>query len=550
MLAVARCSAGRPGAMEIELKFQVPAPRRAALQRAVAATTARRTRLQAIYADTADDRLAAAGLALRLRKEGRLWVQTLKGRGDGLMQRLEHELPLPPLPRGTKQPLLDPRLHVGTPAGDRLLPLLADGAALLPLYRTDIWRTHRELRQGGACIEIAFDEGFIEAGGHKLPVCEIEFELVSGPPQALVALARRWVARHGLWWDVRTKSERGFRLARDLPQVPAVRAAPASLSKRADTAQAWREMLQQALAQALPNLAEMAGGSGTPEHLHQLRVGLRRLRTVLALCADWAPDAEAAKALQQAWREPFSRLGAARDADVLAGALWAELQAAGAPARPAPLAAADFSTDSDDPVDHVEGPPEPGAIAREPGVTDLLLQSLAQTLAPQAPSAVPAEAMEGAAAETDPHQVRTGRPGRPLKPSAVKVLQAAWRKLKPALRQLQHLDVEDQHRTRRHLKRLRYVFEALLPLWDGARGGRDLRRWHRRLRNAVDALGRYNDLCVAQQHLADSPQASADAAPAMWFALGWLAAERPRALARAARQLRRLADTSRPWGKR
>jgi triphosphatase len=74
--------------VETELKFQVPEASRAALEKAVAAAAVQRTRLQAVYADTPDQRLAAAGLALRLRKEGRVWVQTLKGRGDGLMQRL------------------------------------------------------------------------------------------------------------------------------------------------------------------------------------------------------------------------------------------------------------------------------------------------------------------------------------------------------------------------------------------------------------------------------------------------------------------------------
>ena len=66
------------------------------MRRAVATASARSTRLQAVYADTAQQHLAAAGLALRLRKEGRAWVQTLKGRGDGLATRLEHEVRLPP----------------------------------------------------------------------------------------------------------------------------------------------------------------------------------------------------------------------------------------------------------------------------------------------------------------------------------------------------------------------------------------------------------------------------------------------------------------------
>ena len=54
---------------------------------------------------------------------------------------------------------------------------------------------------------------------------EIEFELKRGPPQALTSLAARWVVRHGLWWDVRTKSERGYRLALGMAEVPATKAA-------------------------------------------------------------------------------------------------------------------------------------------------------------------------------------------------------------------------------------------------------------------------------------------------------------------------------------
>ena len=63
---------------EIELKLQVPQGALPAVEQAVAVGQARRQRLQAVYFDTADRRLGAAGLALRLRKEGRRWVQTLK----------------------------------------------------------------------------------------------------------------------------------------------------------------------------------------------------------------------------------------------------------------------------------------------------------------------------------------------------------------------------------------------------------------------------------------------------------------------------------------
>jgi inorganic triphosphatase YgiF len=258
------------GDVEIELKFQLPAVQRAALLRALATASATRVHLQAVYADTADERLAAAGFALRLRKEGRRWVQTLKGRGDGLMQRLEHEVALP-AQRGT--PRLDPARHAGTPAGDALARLLADGAALAPRYRTDIWRTLRRVRRGGAWVEIAFDEGFIIAGDQRLAVCEVEFELLSGPPDALLALAQTWVGRHRLWLDVRTKSERGHRLALGLTQVPAVKTA---------AGRGARARVQTALAQLLPNAAELADGQGSKAHLRQLQRALRRLRSTFA----------------------------------------------------------------------------------------------------------------------------------------------------------------------------------------------------------------------------------------------------------------------------
>ena len=279
---------------ETELKFQVPAAQRSALQRAVATATATTTRLQAVYADTADRRLSAAGLALRLRQEGRHWVQTLKGRGDGLMQRLEHELPLP---AQAGIPTLDAQRHAGTPVGARLLALLADGTPLQPIYRTDIRRLHRRVRLGGAVIELAYDRGHILAGSRKARVDEIEFELIRGPRAALLSLAVRWAHRHGLWWDVRTKSERGYRLALGLDMVPATPALRLRLPAAGVAAQAVGPLLQRVLAQCLPNAAEMASGSGGVTHRVALRQGLAQLSRLLHAAAASADEPDALLAL-------------------------------------------------------------------------------------------------------------------------------------------------------------------------------------------------------------------------------------------------------------
>lgn len=502
---------------ETELKFQIPPRQAAAVARAVATQTARRIRLVAAYADTADRRLAAAGLALRLRREGRQWVQTLKGRGDGLMARPEHEVAVSAMPA---MPAFDATRHAGTPVGEQLLAQLADGAPLQVLYRTDIRRTLRLVRSSGAQIELAHDRGRIHAEGGQVHVDELEFELKAGPAAALPALALRWVQRHGLWWDVRTKSERGFRLALGLARVPATRAQPQVLPAAGGLAQSLAAMLQAALAQALPNLAEIAGAAAeapaAPEHLHQLRVALRRLRTALAVFGVWATDPAAAAALESRWREVFTALGAARDADVLATTWLPRLQAAGAPGLVAGAALASAA--------------DVGAMVRDPAVTVLLLDTLAFGL-----GLAKAEA-DGAAAATNP------APPPDRAAAARALLRRAWRRAWADARQFADAPVEQQHRARKRLKRLRYALEFVAP-WLSAQS---LRRWQRALGRALEALGEHNDLQSARAQFAR--QAETD--PQAWFAVGWLAAQDAPSRLRAQRALARLKRRKRPWLKR
>jgi len=495
--------AGDDRAVETELKFQVPPARAAALRSAVGTVSARTVRLRALYADTADQRLAAAGLALRLRKEGRIWVQTLKGRGDGLMRRVEHEVELPPQ---AGEPVLDPQRHAGTPAGEMLSRALADGDELRTLYRTEVRRLHRRVRHGGALIEIAYDQGRITAGDHTVPVNEIEFELVSGPPAALPELAARWAARFGLWWDVRPKSERGLRLALGHDTVPPVKAAAIDLPAGARPHDAWQAVLRSALVQALPNAAEIAAGSETPEHLHQLRVALRRLRSALRWFADWGGDADAAHALEADWREPFGRLGAARDSDVLMHSLQPALDAAGAPPFIWPAVATAVG---------------PGEIVRSAEFTALLLRTLALALAPAAAAEASAPTLRAAAGA---------------------MLRRAWRRVLRDAAGFSRAAVEEQHRTRKRLKRFRYGLEFLTPLLPAKSAARLLKAVTR----ALDALGELNDLHTAEarfrEHAALDPQ--------VWFAVGWVRARQDGVRLAAAAALSRLARMDRkalPW---
>jgi triphosphatase len=492
--------------VETELKFQLEPAQAAALRRALATSTARTLRLRARYFDTPDRRLAAAGLALRLRLEGRRWVQTLKGRGDGMLQRLEHEVPVPGSLR--MPPVLDVSRHAGTPAGDALAKALddTDTSALQMVFETDVKRTLRDLRSGGALVEAALDIGEIRAGAASLPVCEVEFELKRGPLDALTTLAARWVERHGLWLDVRPKAERGDRLARGASAGAAVMAVPPKLDRDLSADAALRAIVAACLEQVLANAADLAADAGGVEHVHQARVGLRRLRSALRVFGDWSP------AVDPAWgpalADLFTRLGVARDRDVLAASLLPELRQAGAPLADLPPETA--------PVDN-------GEPLRSTSSTLLWLQLIAF-------------AQGGGQAVADPSS--DGAPPK-LTELVRPRLKRLHRQLKDDASRFLTLDDTLRHRTRKRLKRLRYSVEFVSSLYDA----KDVKRYLSRLKPAQDALGNYNDLTVAEAAF----RALLEADPRAWFALGWFAAHRAQLLHDAAAALEGLSGAPKFW---
>lgn len=489
--------------VEIELKFQVPASQRAAVQRALATPTAQTSRLRARYFDTPDRRLAAVGLALRLRQEDQHWVQTLKGRGDGHLRRLEHEVPLNGQ-RGV--PRIDIARHAGTPAGKALAAALRKKTPDLRLmFETDVRRTRRLVHSEGARVEVALDVGELRAGHARLPLCELELELKRGRLSGLMTLAARWAERHSLWLDVRSKAERGDRLARGVEAGPPIQAHGPVLTADMHAGAALREIVKACLAQVLPNAAEIAAGVGGPEHLHQARVGLRRLRSALRVFGDWSGAVDAA--WQPALAELFAQLGNARDRDVLAASLLPELSAAGAPFAELPP---DISSDA------------AGDALRTPKCAKLLLGLVAF-------------AHGAAPAARDTGQEQNAAIALLVPPR----LKRMHRQLKKDAAVFLTLDDTLRHRTRKRLKRLRYCVEFVAPLYRG----KAVRRYLARLRPAQDALGQYNDLTVAEAAFRGQLERDARA----WFALGWLAARRTQLLADAARALEALAKAPSFW---
>lgn len=534
---------------EIELKFQVPPGQRKAVELAVAGQQpARRTRLQAAYFDTPGSALAQSGMALRLRKEGRVWVQTLKSvLPDGAhMTRAEHNVTR--AETGTAIPDIDPQLHADTPVGAAFLKVLKGGKAhadgpLQQVMSTDIWRRSRTVRVAGGTVELSFDAGFITAGPADAPrrqrVCELEIELKSGHPHAVVSTAGRWVARHGLWLDTRSKAELGQLLRRDVAMAEPRRAIDVSLERSMSATQAMDAVLRSCLDQISVNASQIASGLHEAEHVHQLRVGLRRLRTALRFFdgaqLSEAKDEAGRLALSVDAAELFRQLGAARDQDAVAGplmlALKHALEAVGQPGEAPAL-----------PVSEAAEPPA-NLVRREQ--TQRLLLALIGRLQGDAPKQPGRASASGSSVGSATHSGHTRLDQvasplqRPLRERLAQRLNRWHRGVLADAQSFDLLDDEGRHRLRKHIKRLRYAVEFCASLFDEA----EVQSYLKGLRTLQERLGALNNVAVG---IALYSAAAPHDTRAL-FALGWLAARREAALAACRPNLKRFLKLPRFW---
>ena len=539
--------------IEREIKMRVPLGRRKPLLEAIARPPAKvqRVALVARYYDTPERLLAGNGVALRLRREGRRWVQTLKMPGADAFTRFEHEVPRP-------DATLDLAAHAGTAGGERLAALLAGSREPLGIrYETDIRRVVRRIRTRGAVVELAFDSGAILAFEQALPVCELEIELVSGSYEAMLALTGRWRERFGLIVDPRSKAERGDRLADGVDAPPPRKAKPPRFAAGASAREALKAAVDECLDQVMRNAIELADGggrerSGRPivegaEYVHQVRVGLRRLRSALRTFRGWveAPPVE----IEQGARRLFGRLSGSRDRDVVREEIVPLLERAGAPslALPAQADAADA-----------------GEVLRSADAQGFLMDCIAwsarlaaspaeppaRTSAPQpavegAGAAAPAEGFEaGTPDEPAPGPLvsRAPSPAEPLDRLAARRLRKWHRALVEDGRRFASLDVASRHRLRKRSKRQRYAVEFLAPLFRPKR----VRDYVAALSKVQDALGELNDLSMA----ADLYRPALEADPKLWFVLGWLSARGEAVAERAQRALDEFAKVEEPWRSR
>ena len=485
--------------LEVELKFQIPASHQDKLHHVFVSKRAKMQNLHAKYYDTPERHLAKNKISLRQRLEGTHWVQTLKLPSDHHLKRFELEIDLGEL----AQPVLDFSIYTSHPEAKRILKdILQQPAENFVLqFETDVERQVYNLHYNEAKIEVSLDQGEIRHGSQKVAIHEIEFELKQGEIVDLIKCIQPWIKKYHLYLDVRSKAQRGDALSQDTKFAPVQHATALELNQYDSKNSALQKIINNTLQHLLPNATAIATEQYQSEHVHQLRVAIRRLRSALRIFGDWSNEID--PEWQNQFATLFRQLGSTRDRDALTEDLLPRLEHAGAPyiQLPEPSQTSQLSI-----VDALR--------AREFSNLILVLIDFVH---------------------------------RPLENhSKTKLNKAIAKKLQPLHRQIckdaEHfidLDVDSQHRTRKRLKRLRYRVEFIASIYPN----KEVKHYLKDLKPAQESLGQYNDLIVAENLY----QSIVKQKQKVWFVLGWIANEKQHVLNQAQQDLKHYRQTDTFW---
>ena len=451
--------------METEIKLLLPPASRTAVEAhpLFAAVTPRRVRNLSTYYDTPDFALRARGVALRVRRAGDNFVQTLKSLhgGANFASRGEWEWPV-------ASDALDAAAVERDPEARALLG--GDLGRVAPVFATDVERDIRVLTlDGKTTVEAALDSGEVRAGGRSQPLSEVELELKGGPVGPLLRFAAELARDASLRFGPDSKSERGYALLTDdLPPHPGAAdlALPADIALRV----AFPALLAASARDFAADLSPAARGD--VEGVHRLRAAIRKMRTLFVLFAPHLePDATAR--FERELRDLGRVLGGGRDWDVFItetlaaaeGDLGADATAALRQAAQARRGRAHAAVAA-----AIDGP-----------VPTALLLGLSLWTA-------------------DGGWMKREKDGdarfRDLLPDLLDRLER--RALKRG-RHLKSLDVEALHALRKSLKKLRYACEDVSSLYASG----DVHRYVGAIKKVLGNLGAINDAAVTEERVGD-----------------------------------------------
>ena len=458
--------------VEIELKLRVPPEAVARLQRhPLLKSASRPVKLVSVYFDTPSLDLKSKAIALRLRKEGKRWIQTVKGGGSvlaGVHTRHEWETPV------VRKALDFTRIE------DRSLIQLFGNSELRrnlgPVFVTEFSRKTVPVEFGGSTIAFCLDRGKILSGGREECISEVELELKSGHSSALFDFALELQKTVPLFVEGRSKAERGYALSMG-GSVRAPAKAPAiTLDRKMDVGSAFREIFRGCLWQLQGNIQGLLDRDADCEYLHQMRVGLRRMRCAFGMFSA-AFGKAAFSELVPELRWLGGELGPARNWDVF---VLETLP----PVREALSSQCDF---------------------RELELAGETLRTKSRERAVEAVASHRFQRLILKLGAALSRESRPQEPSDPISDFANRVLEKRFRSFEKGGKHLGSLDAAGLHALRISGKKLRYAAEFFSTLYPG----HSARGFLREMAGIQDALGAINDAATTNRLLDALPEREA-----------------------------------------
>ena len=335
-----------------------------------------------------------------------------------------------------------------------------------------------------------------------MQISALELVLKQGSVVDLIDSATQWAQRQGLWLLDESKADRGLRLARGQTFPPVAKAGELAASHLGALNRLSSAVLGNCLEQILPNAAALAEGSACAQHVHQLRVGLRRLRTAFR---ELGLARRTAREIDPSVTKVFRALGEHRDQQHVHDTIERRVL------RETEASTANWARTRTDAIDL-------RVLVRDREFQRALLavMRLKESL-------------------TQDRQQRKVKSRRWLAPRIERLSQRVARSSK----RFETLAVEEQHQVRKRLKRLRYLGEFAAPLFPAKR----VKRYLQALQPAQDALGLHNDLAVARGMASLACNTDADAR----LAVAWIAHEQEGTARKAAKKLHKVREAARFW---
>lgn len=517
-------------AREFEIKLEIPAADASKVMRLpwlweLASGELQPARMVSTYYDTPRCSLRDRGISLRVRRIGAKRLQTIKAPVNGAalpMQRSEWEEEI-----AGEEP--DFALAEGT-ALDGLSKKTR--RALVPMFEAQVDRSAFPIQSANSAIEVAIDRAQLVSGDSTASFVEVELELKRGASSELARIARRIASEVPAALVLKTKADRGYALRNGSAPKPH-HAEDVELTPATRVGEAFQTIGWSCLRQFVLNAEAIH--SGDTAGVHQMRVGLRRLRAAISTFRELldGPETDAVKT-ELKWLT--DELGPARDLDVFLQETLTPLRASKSDQTGLEALCEDAAQRRDQALDRAK------AALRSDRYRQLTLRTALWLIASE---------------WSDAADLGAAQPSRRIGAFAAQNLARRTKKVVTKLETFDDLDVAARHKLRIDVKKLRYATDFFAGVFPK---NTKRRRFVKMLESLQDDLGALNDMSV-QERLRDefmvawtaseqgvnADRETAKKAYAMGYALGQHQQRRAACVSAVHKEAHELADLAPFW---